>query len=329
MQEADLIKLINVLLDNEHREEFESALELNISVTEEDGSRFRLNFFRQQGRTGIVVRRINTVIPTIESLGLPDVYAKMVMKKHGLIILASPGGSGKSTSMAAMVNHRNKHGSGHILTIEDPIEFVHEHGNCIITQREVGTDTYSYGMALKNALRQRADVIVIGEIRDRESMDHAMRFAETGHLCIATLHSNNAGQAVDRIVNFFPDDSRSHILSTLAQTLLCIISQKLVVNIDQNYSLAMEILLNAGLVKTLISDDRIKELGEAIERNLDTGMQTMDQALFALYENGKISLEVALSEAENASNFKLMANQKGITPAKMAQMRRKDQISDE
>ncbi|MCE3233282.1 MAG: PilT/PilU family type 4a pilus ATPase [Rickettsiaceae bacterium] len=317
LTQSDIDHILHEVLDDEKREEFESTLELNVPVAREDKTRFRFNFFRQQQNSGIVIRRINTKIPTMAELGLPDVYAKMAMKKRGLIILASPGGSGKSTSMAAMIGHRNSNSAGHILTIEDPIEYVHEHQQCIITQREVGTDTFSYGMALKNALRQRADVIAIGEIRDRDAMDHALRFAETGHLCIATLHSNNASQAIDRIVNFFSEDARAYILTTLSQNLLSIFSQRLVPNLMGGNSLAVDVLLNEGLIRNLIAEDKITEIKDALERGYDAGMRTFDQSLYDLLMKNKISLEVALAEAENPASLKLKLNQNNASPVEM------------
>jgi twitching motility protein PilU len=327
-KQSDIDHIIGELLNEEKREEFESTLELNIPVAREDKTRFRVNFFRQQQKSGMVIRRINTQIPSTTELGLPDVYTKMVMKRRGLLILASPGGSGKSTSMAAMIGHRNANSAGHILTIEDPIEYVHEHQGCIVTQREVGTDTFSYGMALKNALRQRADVIAIGEIRDRDAMDHALRFAETGHLCIATLHSNNASQAIDRIVNFFPEDARAYVLSTLAQNLLAIFSQRLVPNLEGSSSLAVDVLLNEGLVRNLIHEDKINEIKDAVERGYDMGMRTFDQSLYDLMMRRKISLETALAECENPSAFKLKMNQNNASPIEMMkqEQEKKDQF---
>lgn len=329
LRQEDIERIINEILNDDKKDEFESTLELNISVARDDGSRFRFNFLRQQQRSGIIIRKINTKIPTIEELGLPAVYSEMVMRKRGLIILASPGGSGKSSSMASMLGFRNLYGSGHVLTIEDPIEYVHEHGRCIFTQREVGSDTFSYGMALKNALRQRADVIAIGEIRDREAMDHAMRFAETGHLCLATLHSNNAAQAVDRMVNFFPDDARSYVLTTLSQNLLAIFSQRLLPNLAGARSLAVEVLRNEGLIKSLIADDRMGDIRDAMERGRSTGMQTFDQSLIQLYTSGKISFDVAVAEADNPSSLKLRINQGGdMTPIEIikSQAEKKEQF---
>jgi twitching motility protein PilU len=328
LRQSDIDIIAREVLSDEKLEEFESTLELNLPVSLADNSRFRFNFFRQQQKSGIVIRRINTKIPTMEELGLPEVYAKMAMKKRGLVILASPGGSGKSTSMAAMIGHRNATGSGHILTIEDPIEYVHQHQGCILTQREVGTDTASYSMALKNALRQRADVIAIGEIRDRDAMDHALRFAETGHLCIATLHSNNASQAIDRIVNFFSEDARAYILGTLSQNLLSIFSQKLVPNLMGGSSLAVDILLNEGLVRNLIAEDKMSEIKDALERGFDVGMRTFDQSLYDLLMKNKISLETALAEAENPASLRLKLSQNNRSPIEMlkAQQERKDQF---
>lgn len=309
IQPADTKRFVDEILDDDKKEEFLSTLELNTSVTREDNSRYRFNFFKQQEQIGIVVRRINMKIPTIEELGLPESYTNSVMKKRGLIILASPGGSGKSTSMAAMIGHRNKYGSGHILTIEDPIEFVHKHGTCIVTQREIGTDTYSYGMALKSALRQRADVIAIGEIRDRETLEHALRFSETGHLCIATLHSNNAHQAITRMVNLFPDDARNYVLATIAQNLISIFSQRLVNDLNGGCAIVPEMLINEGLIKTLIADNRLGEIKETMERSKDASMQTFDQAIYRLYETGRISPEVAIAEADSPATIKLKITQ--------------------
>lgn len=309
LKSSDIEKITDQLLDEAKKSEFKTTLELNIALKWKDTSRFRVNFFRQQHNTGLVIRRIKTVIPTMESLRLPEICVKLVMKKKGLIVLASPSGSGKSTSVAAMLDYRNQFGSGHILTIEDPIEFVHEHKGCIFTQREVGIDTYSYGMALRNALRQRADVVIIGEVRDRETMEHALNFAETGHLCIATLHSNNSYQAIERMVNFFPDEIQKHILSMLSQNLEAIISQRLIPNKVEGRSLASEILLNVGLVKNLIYDGRIVDIKEHMEKQQGLGMQTFDQDLLVLFRKGEITEEMALAEAENPPQLKLKIKQ--------------------
>lgn len=307
-QEA-IEQLLNEILNDEKSNEFLSTLELNLAITWQEESRFRVNVFRQQHHTGIVIRRIKTEIPTLESLGLPPLYAQLAMRKKGLVLIASPSGSGKSTSLAAMVGHRNKEGSGHIITIEDPIEFIHEHQGCIITQREVGIDTYSYGMALKNALRQRADVVVIGEIRDRETMEHAINFAETGHLCIATLHSNNAPQAIERVINFFPEEFHKHALATLSQNLEAILSQKLIPNKQATRTIAIEVMLNVGLIRNLIYDGKIIEIRDHMEKQQSQGMQTFDMALLELYQKGIITEEAAIAEAENAANLRLRIRQ--------------------
>lgn len=309
LKQHDIEHFIGETLNISEKNKFNEELEVNFTlVRDEDNSRFRFNLFRQQQKSGIVIRRINTIIPTFNELHLPDIYGELIMKKRGLIILSSPSGSGKSTSMAAMINHRNTYGSGHILTIEDPIEFIHNHNKCIITQREVGTDTYSYHNALKNALRQRADVIAIGEVRDKDGMEHALRFAETGHLCIITLHSNNASQAINRIVNLFPDEARKHILITLSQNLLAILSQKLIPNLNQGYSIAIEIMKNEGLIKKLIADNKIDELDEALKRGKDSGMQTFDQSIYKLLEKSEISMPTALAESENPTELKMKTN---------------------
>ncbi|MFO0109130.1 MAG: PilT/PilU family type 4a pilus ATPase, partial [Alphaproteobacteria bacterium] len=229
--DADIRRFIDQLLTPTQKDEFESTLELNTAISWKEQSRFRINVFRQQLHDGLVIRRIQTEIPTIESLGLSPIYADLILAKRGLILLVGPTGSGKTTSLAAMIGHRNRHGDGHIITVEDPIEFVHRHGRCIITQRDVGIDTYSFAIALKNALRQRPDVIVIGEVRDREVMEQALYFAETGHLCIATLHANNSSQAIERVINFFPEERHPQILLNLSLNLRAILSQRLVTNL--------------------------------------------------------------------------------------------------
>lgn len=302
-------EIIDLLIDEEQKDEFETTHELNFSINWHSKSRFRLNLFRQQQNSGIVIRRIQTDIPTLEELNLPDVYAESVMHKKGLVLLVGGTGAGKSSSLAAMLGYRNQNGTGHIITVEDPIEFVHQHNKCIFTQREVGIDTYSYGMALQNALRQRPDVVVIGEIRDRETMDHALNFAITGHLCIATLHANNSNQAIERIVNFFPEEEHRHILVTLSQVLINIISQKVVLSKQGESTLVMEIMSNIGLVRTLIEDGKIKEIKEAMERITDSGMRTFDQSLLELYSSGILSEEIALAEADNPANLRLRMRQ--------------------
>ncbi len=310
VDEESLWVVIDRLLSSKQKKEFEEQLELNFPIILKDGSRFRANLFQQQEKPGLVIRRINITIPSIEQLGLPQIYADMVMKKYGLIVLASPSGSGKSTSMAAMLDYRNRMGQGHILTIEDPIEFLHTNGNCIFTQREVGIDTHSFENALNNALRQKADVIVVGEIRTREAMIQALRFAEAGHLCITTLHANSSAQAIKRMVSFFPEDMKPHAHLSLSQNLLAVFSQKLLPSQNEGRVLAIEILKNQGLVRNHIADGKIGDISDVMERVSDPAMRTMDQALFELYKSGKIAMDVALHEAENPSNLRLQVTKK-------------------
>lgn len=296
---------VEELIDEEQRDEFESTLEFNTSIKWGDKARFRVNIFQQQNHVAIVLRRINTVIPTVEELGLPQAYSDLIMQKRGLILVVGPTGSGKSTSLAAMLGYRNKNGTGHIITIEDPIEFVHQHQGCIISQRDIGIDTYSFGIALKNALRQRPDVVLIGEIRDRETMEHAINFSETGHLCVATLHSNNANQAIERILNFFPEEKQTQVRLNLSLNLRGILSQRLVLNKAGGRSLAVEVMLNNGLIKTLIEEGKIRDIKEMMDRGGIDGMQTFDQCLFTLFQAGTITEEVAIAESDNPSNLKL------------------------
>lgn len=297
------------ILPEDKLDEFQSTFELNTGFALKGQARFRINVFRQQMHPGMVIRRIQTDIPSPESLNLPKVYSDLVMERRGLILVVGTTGSGKSTSLAAMIGHRNQHGEGHVITIEDPIEFVHEHRNCIITQRDLGIDTYSFGMALKNALRQRPDVVLIGEIRDRETMEHAINFAETGHLCLATLHANNANQAIERILNFFPEEKHKQVLTNLAHNVKGILSQRLVQNLAGTRSIAVEVLLNRGLVKNLIEEGKTKEIKEIMEKNRDQGMQTFDQCLYDLYAREEISEEVAIAESDNPANIRLNIKQ--------------------
>jgi twitching motility protein PilU len=308
LTQNDIEIILKELLTEEAILEFESTLEYNTAIIWHD-ARFRLNIFRQRKQTGIVMRRIRTDIPTIEQLGLPQIYNDLILEKRGLILLVGATGSGKSTSLAAMLEHRNINGSGHIVTIEDPIEFVHKHNKCIFTQRDVGIDTYSFGIALKNTLRQSPDVIVIGEIRDRETMEHAIVFSETGHLCIATLHSNNANQAIERILNFFPEEKHKQIALNLSLNLKAILSQRLVSNRHGERNIAAEILLNIGIIRDLIAEGRIKEIREHVEKGHDSGMQTFEQALFVLYTSGLITEQVALAESDNPANLRLIIKQ--------------------
>jgi twitching motility protein PilU len=313
LNDAALDHFLSQILTESQRDEFESTMELNTALMWKQASRFRVNVFRQQNHVGIVIRRIQMEIPTPESLGLPPVYNNLIMQKRGLILLAGPTGSGKTTSLAAMVGHRNQHGSGHIVTVEDPIEFVHAHQNCIISQRDVGLDTYSYAIALKNALRQRPDLVVIGEVRDREVMEQAIYFSETGHLCVATIHANNSSQAIERVLNFFPEERHEQILLNLALNLRGILSQRLINRINGTRGLAIEVMLNTGLIRQLVEEGKIRQIREMIERGKTDGMQTFDQHLFAMVQDGTISEEVALAEADNASNLRLMISNRKST----------------
>lgn len=305
-----LSQCVDQLLKPEQRDEFETTLEFNCGMAFRDNmARFRINVFRQQQHIGIVIRRIQTDIPTAHELGLPKPYTDLMMEKRGLVLVVGPTGSGKTTSMAAMIGHRNHYGSGHIITVEDPIEFVHRHDKCIITQRDVGMDTYSFAIALKNALRQRPDVVLIGEIREREVMEQAIYFSETGHLCLATLHAANASQAVERALNFFPEDRHPQILLNLSLNLRGILSQRLVVNLKGGRSLATEVMLNNGLIKQLIEEGKIRQIKEMIERGASEGMRTFDHSLFELYNSGHISADIAIAESDNPANIRLMIKQ--------------------
>lgn len=291
-------------MNDKQRAEFKSTGECNYAISFEGVGRFRVNAFKQRNSTGMVVRIINTNIPELDSLGVPDQLRKIIMEKRGLVIIVGATGSGKSTTLAAMIGYRNKNQAGHIITIEDPIEFVHPHQKSIITQREVGVDTENWEIALKNTLRQAPDVILIGEIRDRKTMEHAIEFAETGHLCLATLHANNANQALDRIVNFFPEERRKQLLTDLSLNLKSIVSQRLIKNSDGKRSAAVEILLNSPLVSDLIHAGDIHGIKEIMKTSSSIGMQTFDQAILELYEAHKIDLNSALKNADSMNDLK-------------------------
>ncbi len=295
------------LMDERHKKEFSETLECNFAFDMGDIGRFRVNVFQQKNQIGMVLRKIKTDIPEISDLGLPNIIADLALTKRGLSIVAGPTGTGKSTTLAAMIGYRNQHKRGHIVTIEDPIEYIHEHDKSVITQREVGVDTLSYESALKNTLRQAPDVILIGEIRTRETMLQAITFAETGHLCLAALHANNSYQALDRIVNFFPEDRHKQILLDLSINLNCIVAQQLIVNTDQSSrTVAVEILLNTPLVSKLIHKGEFEKLKDVIKKSGPLGMQTFDQALYTLYQNGDISKEDALLHADESNDLRLM-----------------------
>jgi len=284
----------------------EAKKECNFAISPSGIGRFRVNCFIQQGCVGMVLRVITTTIPKFEDLGLPEILKDVAMTKRGLVIFVGATGSGKSTSLAAMIGYRNENSHGHIITIEDPVEFVHPHRNCMITQREVGVDTESWEAALKNTLRQAPDVILIGEIRDREVMEHAIAFAETGHLALGTLHANNANQAMDRIINFFPEERRQQLLMDLSLNLKGVISQRLVpLKEGKGRGAAVEILLNTPLISDLIFKGEVHELKEVMKKSREQGMQTFDQALFDLYEKGRIAYEDALRFADSTNEVRL------------------------
>ena len=298
--------LARSIMSDRQMAEFERTKECNFAISLAGIGRFRVNAFIQQGRVGMVLRTIPADIPTIDQLGLPQVLKDVAMTKRGLCIFVGATGSGKSTSLAAMVDWRNQNSFGHIITVEDPIEFVHPHKNCIITQREVGLDTDSWEAALKNTLRQAPDVILMGEIRDRETMEHAIVFSETGHLCMATLHANSANQALDRIVNFFPEERREQLLLDLSLNLRGMISQRLMPRQGvKGRVAALEVLLNTPLVSDLIAKGDVVEIKEIMQKSRELGMQTFDQALFDLFEAGSITYEDALRNADSVNNLRL------------------------
>ena len=293
------------IMDGEQQKEFDQELEMNLAYAIPKVGRFRVNIFKQRNEISIVARNIVTDIPNVDSLGLPSVLKDVIMTKRGLVLFVGATGSGKSTSLAALIDHRNTNSSGHIITIEDPIEFIHRHKRSIVNQREIGVDTRSFHQALKNTLRQAPDVILIGEIRDRETMEHAIAFAETGHLCISTLHANNANQALDRIINFFPEERRNQLLLDLSLNLKCFVSQRLIPTLDGKRCAAIEILLGTPTVAQAIHKGEVESIKEIMAKSENLGMQTFDAALFKLYEEGKISFEDALKNADSSNNLRL------------------------
>jgi twitching motility protein PilU len=299
-------ELVRSIMSGRQAAEFEATKECNFAISPEGIGRFRVNAFVQQGKAGMVMRMIPTTVPTIDGLGVPQVLKEVVTAKRGLCILVGATGSGKSTTLAAMVDWRNEQTYGHIITIEDPIEFVHPHKNCLVTQREVGLDTDNWDAALKNTLRQAPDVILMGEIRDHETMEHAVAFAETGHLCLATLHANSANQALDRIVNFFPEERRAQLLMDLSLNLKAVISQRLVPKQDgKGRTAIVEILLNSPLISDLIFKGHVTEIKEIMKKSRNMGMQTFDQALFDAFEANSISYEDALRNADSVNDLRL------------------------
>ncbi len=298
--------LARSVMNDKQVSEFEEHQECNFSISLPGVARFRVNAFVQRGSTGLVLRIINSDIPNFEELNLPDVLKDITMTKRGLVIFVGGTGSGKSTSLASMVDYRNRNSYGHIITIEDPVEFVHEHRNCLVTQREVGVDTDSYEIALKNTLRQAPDVILIGEIRDREAMDHAIAFAETGHLCLSTLHANSTNQALDRIINFFPEERRQQLLMDLSLNLKALISQRLIPRIDGAGRIpAVEIMINSPLMQDLIFKGEVHEMKALIRKSNELGMITFDQALYNLFEERHITFEDALRNADSVNDLRL------------------------
>jgi len=298
--------LARAVMNDKQAGEFERTKECNFAISPQGIGRFRVNAFVQQGHIGMVMRTIPQTLPTIDSLNLPKVLKDVSMTKRGLVIFVGATGSGKSTSLAAMVDFRNENSFGHIITIEDPVEFVHPHKNCIVTQREVGIDTDGWEQALKNTLRQAPDVILMGEIRDRETMEHAVAFAETGHLCMATLHANSSNQALDRIINFFPEERRDQLLMDLSLNLKALVSQRLLPRQEgRGRVAAVEILLNTPLISDMIFKGEVGEIKELMKRSRELGMQTFDQSLFDLYESDSVTLEDALRNADSVNDLRL------------------------
>ena len=322
--------LVSAIMNDKQRAEFEETQECNFAISLPGVSRFRVNAFTQRGSVGVVLRVIRSEIPLLEDLNLPPILKDIALTKRGLVIFVGATGSGKSTSLAAMVGYRNKNSHGHIITIEDPIEFVHNHINCIVTQREVGVDTDSYAVALKNTLRQAPDVILIGEIRDRETMEHAIAFAETGHLCLSTLHANSTNQALDRIINFFPEERRQQLLMDLSLNLKSLISQRLIPTVSGNGRIAaIEIMLNSPLMSDLIFKGNVHDIKELIAKSNELGMQTFDQALFNLYEAGQIKYEDALRNADSVNDLRLRIKLEGKDSSNSNLMEGLDSISME
>jgi twitching motility protein PilU len=293
------------IMDEEQRKEFARELEMNLAISINNVGRFRINIFKQRNEISIVARNINTEIPQFDNLGLPEILKEVVMAKRGLLLFVGGTGSGKSTSLASLIDHRNSTAGGHIITIEDPVEYVHKHKRCVVNQREVGVDTRSFKAALKNTLRQAPDVILIGEIRDRETMEHALEFAETGHLAISTLHANNANQALERIINLFPEERRPQLLMGLSQNIRAIVSQRLVPTKEGKRCAAVEVLLGTKTIAELILKARLTDIKEIMEKSENIGMQTFDGALFKLYQADKITFEDAIANADSPNNLRL------------------------
>jgi twitching motility protein PilU len=305
MHPGEIAQIVDTILDDEQKQQFDHDLEMNLALSLHGIGRFRVNIFRQRNEVSLVARNIRLEIPSFTSLHLPETLLSLIMEKRGLVLFVGATGSGKSTSLAALIDHRNNHSRGHIITIEDPIEYIHTHKQSIINQREVGVDTRSFHAALKNTLRQAPDVILIGEIRDRDTMEHALAFAETGHLAISTLHANNANQALDRIINFFPEERRPQLLQDLSSNLKAFVSQRLVRTTDGQRRAAVEILLGTSTIQDLILRGEFSQIKEIMEKSTELGMKTFDQSLFELYCDGVIDEDEALRNADSVNNLKL------------------------
>lgn len=305
LKSQQMMDIAKSIMSDAQQREFEATMELNMAISMEGIGRYRINLFRQRGEIAMVIRYIKGKIPTLANLHLPPILSSLVMEQRGLILVVGSTGSGKSTSLAAMIDYRNSNHYGHILTIEDPIEYLHQHKKSIVDQREVGIDTQTYDNALKNAMREAPDVILIGEIRDRNNMKHAIAYAETGHLCLSTLHANNANQTIDRVLNFFPDEARQQLLLDLSLNLRAIISLRLIPGLNNQRVPAVELLLNTPYITDLIEKGKIDEIKEVMSRSIEQGMLTFDQALFDLYKEGKISKENAILYADSKNNVGL------------------------
>ena len=297
--------MVKQMLSRDQWQEFLETLELNMAYSLDSGERFRLNVFKQKKEVAVVARNIKTEIPSFDALGLPEILKKTILAKRGLILFVGGTGSGKSTSLASLIDYRNANSKGHIITIEDPVEFVHDHKQSIVNQREVGMDTHSFEEALKSTLRQAPDVILIGEIRDQETMEHALAFAETGHLAISTLHANNANQAIDRILNFFPEERRQQLLMDMGLNLRAFISQRLIPTVDNKRVAAVEVLLGSSTIQELIMKGELEGIKEIMEKSEGIGMQTFDSALFKLHQYGRITMDEALKNADSPNNLRL------------------------
>ena len=312
LTKEDLEQLIQSIMEEKQKEQFARSKEMNLALHYPDLGRFRVNLFQQRGNPGMVIRQIKVEIMTIDQLGLPPILEDIVMSKRGLVLVVGGAGSGKSTTLAAMIDHRNSNSTGHIISIEDPVEYVHPHKKCVITQREVGYDTESFSAALKNTLRQAPDVILIGEIRDRETMEAAITFAETGHLCLGTLHSNNANQAIERVLNFFEQERHPQIYLQLSLNLRSIVSQRLIQTIDGKRAAALEILMNTPRIRDLTKKGQTDLIKDAMEQGEQESCQTFDKALLDLYMDGRIGLDQALANADSANNLRLKIKSKEL-----------------